>query len=462
MSCPLFRIQLEYCLLTCPLFFFNRKSCCDFFNCMHPLEEMHHEKWQKSGRLYRLLPADWITYHPLSQLTSKSHGVSPLPPYSTHCSTTSNHHPLRTTTITSISIHANNSTTTIASISINANNSINTSWCPNFCSDFPQTLGAYIIEIEVGTPPISQLMIIGTGSDVTWFQCKPCNYCLTPGVFDPLVSTSILAVPCDSIACNYLDWHSCNMSQCQYEVDYLDSSFTKGMLVLEILKFESTGIQNVFFGCGHSNNFMLPAIHSLVGLGGGPLSLPTQLGLCGLAGMFNCCLPGSVGGSLGWLNFSVLGVVPHAGTAWIPLLPNPKKRTYYFVGLSGLGIGDMHLSIPESSFIGGGIIDSSTTYTHLTRLVYEAFHNAYLAKTVNLPRAPVNSLFDTCYNLSGIELIQVPNVSFFFSAELIITLKGRNVLVKQEGLVGVDIFCFAFILVNYTTIIIGNTQLAGI
>jgi hypothetical protein len=23
-----------------------------------PLEEVHHEKWQKSGRLYRLLPAD--------------------------------------------------------------------------------------------------------------------------------------------------------------------------------------------------------------------------------------------------------------------------------------------------------------------------------------------------------------------------------------------------------------------
>jgi hypothetical protein len=153
------------------------------------------------------------------------------------------------------------------------------------------------------------------------------------------------------------------MSQCQYEVDYLDGSFTKGMLVLETLKFGSICIQNVFFGCGHSNNFMLPTIHDLVGLGGGPLSLPTQLWLRGLAGMFSCCLLGSVGGSLGWLKFSVLGVVPHAGIGWIPLLTNPKKRIYYFVGLSGLGIGDMRLSIPESSFIGGGIIDFGTTYT---------------------------------------------------------------------------------------------------
>jgi hypothetical protein len=69
----------------------------------------------------------------------------------------------------------------------------------------PQTLGAYIIEIEVDTPPVNQLMIIDTGSNVTWFQCKPCNCYLTPGIFDPLVSTSILAMPCDSTTCNYLD-----------------------------------------------------------------------------------------------------------------------------------------------------------------------------------------------------------------------------------------------------------------
>jgi hypothetical protein len=142
------------------------------------------------------------------------------------------------------------------------------------------------------------------------------------------------------------------MSQCQYEVDYLDGSFTKGMLVFETLKFESISIQNVIFGCGHSNNFILPAIHGLVGLGGGPLSLPTQLQLRGLVGMFSYCLPGSVGGSLGWLNFSIPGAMSHVEIAWIPLLPNPKRRTSYSVGLSGLGIGNMHLSIPESSFIG--------------------------------------------------------------------------------------------------------------
>jgi hypothetical protein len=98
----------------------------------------------------------------------------------------------------------------------------------------------------------------------------------------------------------------------------------------------------------------------------------------------------------------------------------------------------------------------------LPRLVYEAFRNAYLAKAVNLPRASATFGFDTCYNLSGLESVQVPNVSFFFSAGPILTLQMQNILVEPEHYVGVGIFCFAFFPTNDATSIIGNTQLAGI
>ncbi|XP_059453349.1 protein ASPARTIC PROTEASE IN GUARD CELL 2-like [Corylus avellana] len=328
---------------------------------------------------------------------------------------------------------------------------------------FPQTFGgAYVISIGVGTPPVNQLMIIDTGSDITWFQCKPCNCYQMPGVFDPLNSTSISVVPCDSSACNQLQRHSCSKSQCQYEVDYLDNSFTNGSLVLETLTFGSTAVLNVLTGCGHSNfGFMLGA-HGLVGLGGGPLSLATQLRVHGRAGIFSYCLPNLHGGLLGWLNFSLPNVVLPTGTAWIPLVRTTKIKTHYHVELSGLGIGNMQLPIPQNSFKGGAIIDSGTTYTYLPRLVYEAIRNAYLAKTVNLPRAPATSLFDTCYNLSGLESVQVPNVSFFFSAGPILTLQMWNILVEQERYVGERIFCFAFIPTSDVTSIIGNTQLAGI
>jgi hypothetical protein len=53
-------------------------------------------------------------------------------------------------------------------------------------------------------------------------------------------------------------------------------------------------------------------------------------------------------------------------------------------------------------------------------------------------------------------------VSFLFSAGPILTLKRKNILVEQEQSIGKGIFCLAFVPTNYTTSIIGNTQLAGI
>ncbi|KAE8124636.1 hypothetical protein FH972_019502 [Carpinus fangiana] len=309
---------------------------------------------------------------------------------------------------------------------------------------FPRSfgVGVYFIQIKVGTPPVSQYMVLDTGSDLTWFQCKPCNCFQSPGlVFDPLNSTSLSVVPCDSAPCSHL---GCNNNQCQYKVDYMDGSFTQGMLVLEKLTFGGIGVLNVFSGCGHSNHGLVTGADGLLGLGGGPLSLPTQLRLHGLADIFSYCLPqGMVFGSLGWLNFSLPGALLPPGTAWIPLLPNPNTPTFYYVGLLGIGIEDMRLPIPESSFkrtrkgFGGVIIDAGATYTHLPTPVYEVFRNAYVAKTRNLPRFySVHPVFDTCYNLSGLESSQIPNVSFFFSAGPILTLKRKNILVEQEHSIG--------------------------
>ncbi|XP_059436648.1 aspartic proteinase nepenthesin-2-like [Corylus avellana] len=138
-------------------------------------------------------------------------------------------------------------------------------------------------------------------------------------VFDTLTSTSLSVVPCDSAACNHL---GCNNSQCQYKVDYMDGSFTKGVLVLEKLMFGGIGVLDVFFGCMHSNHGLVTRAD---GLRGGPLSLLTQLRLHGLVDIFNYCLSqGMVFGSPGWLNFSLPGALLHAGTA----SPCPPTQTH--------------------------------------------------------------------------------------------------------------------------------------
>ncbi|KAE8056468.1 hypothetical protein FH972_013240 [Carpinus fangiana] len=126
------------------------------------------------------------------------------------------------------------------------------------------------------------------------------------------MSTSFSMVPYNSATCNHFHQHpqGCNNSQSQYKADFLDSTFMNGSLVLEKLTFGSTLILNVFFGCNHSNNGRVPV---------GTNAFRAQ---CYLA----------------------------AGTAWIPLLPNPNTDTYYYVRLSGLGIGDIQIPIPKNSF----------------------------------------------------------------------------------------------------------------
>jgi hypothetical protein len=257
--------------------------------------------------------------------------------------------------------------------------------------------------------------------------------------------------------------------KCPYKVDYPEGTSTaNGSLVLETLTFGSTIVPKVLFGCSHSNYGIVAGSNVLFGLGGGPLSLPTQLRLRGLADVFNYCLPGLFGGPPGWLNFSLPGAALPTGTAWIPLLRNPKTLTFYYVGLLGLGIGDEQLPIPENNFkiteqdFGGVIVDSGTIFTKLPEPIYKVFRNAYVAKTLNLPRAPARPPFDTCYNLSGLEPVQVPNVSFFFAAGPILTLKRRNILVGHESYIGDSIFCLAFVPTNHHRSIIGNTLLIGI
>ena len=47
----------------------------------------------------------------------------------------------------------------------------------------------YLMKIKVGTPPVEQLAITDTGSDLTWIQCKPCIHCYNQTLppFDPIV-----------------------------------------------------------------------------------------------------------------------------------------------------------------------------------------------------------------------------------------------------------------------------------
>lgn len=63
----------------------------------------------------------------------------------------------------------------------------------------------FMITLRLGSPVIQSFtVIVDTGSQVTWVQCKPCNPCL-PGApsapFNAALSTSFQPVPCSATQC---------------------------------------------------------------------------------------------------------------------------------------------------------------------------------------------------------------------------------------------------------------------
>ncbi|KAH7569827.1 hypothetical protein JRO89_XS05G0004900 [Xanthoceras sorbifolium] len=331
-------------------------------------------------------------------------------------------------------------------------------------SGMDQGSGEYFVRIGVGSPPRSQFVVIDSGSDIVWVQCQPCKQCYKQSdpVFDPAASASFAGVSCSSTVCNRLDNGGCHAGKCRYEVMYGDGSYTKGTLALETLTIGRTVVRNMAIGCGHRNQGMFVGAAGLLGLGGGSMSFVGQLG-GQTGGAFSYCLVSRGSGSSGSLVFG-RGALP-AGAAWVPLVRNPRAPSFYYVGLSGLGVGGVQVPISEDVFVltqlgyGGVVMDTGTAVTRLPPAAYEAFRDSFIAQTGNLPRASGVSIFDTCYNLFGFVTVRVPTVSFYFSGGPILTLPANNFLIPVDD---VGTFCFAFASSPSGLSIIGNIQQEGI
>ncbi|MBA0592627.1 protein ASPARTIC PROTEASE IN GUARD CELL 2 [Gossypium raimondii] len=331
-------------------------------------------------------------------------------------------------------------------------------------SGMDQGSGEYFVRIGVGSPPKSQYMVIDSGSDIVWVQCQPCNQCYRQSdpVFDPADSASYAGISCSSAVCDRIENSGCNAGRCRYEVLYGDGSYTKGTLALETLTFGRTVVKNVAIGCGHINRGMFIGAAGLLGLGGGSLSLVGQLG-GQTGGAFSYCLVSRGSDASGSLEFG-RGAMP-VGAAWVPLLRNPQAPSFYYVGLSGLGVGGIRVPVSEDIFqltelgYGGVVMDTGTAVSRFPTLAYKALRDAFIAQTANLPRISTVSIFDTCYKLSDFVTIRVPTVSFYFSGGPILTLPASNFLIPVDD---VGTFCLAFASSTSGLSIIGNIQQEGI
>lgn len=320
----------------------------------------------------------------------------------------------------------------------------------------PTTLGTslntleYVITVGLGSQAATQTLLIDTGSDVSWVQCKPCPQChdQADALFDPAASSTYAPFSCGSAACAQLgqEGSGCSNSQCQYTVNYGDGSSTTGTYSSDTLKLGSDTFKSFQFGCSHVESGFNDNTDGLMGLGGAAQSLVSQTaGTFGKA--FSYCLPATAS-STGFLKLG-------AGTSGFvrtPMLRSPQSPTFYGVQLQAIRVGGKQVSIPSSVLAGGAIMDSGTIITRLPPTAYKALSEAFKAGMTQYKSAPASGILDTCFDFGGQSSARIPAVALVFSGGAVVELDGSGTILEN---------CLAFASNggdDGSTGIIGNVQ----
>lgn len=310
--------------------------------------------------------------------------------------------------------------------------------------------GEFLMQIGIGSPALTYNAIVDTGSDLIWTQCQPCSSCYQqPGqIYNPSKSRTFSKAPCDSTFCQALPESDCN-TDCEYQYQYGDSSFTTGVLAFETFTLEtattrltkSLPLPRLAFGCGHDNEgggFTQGG--GLVGMGRGPLSLISQLG-DKVSNKFSYCLvsiddPASKTSPLLFGNTADL----HGpGIKSTPLVQSSVQPTFYYLQLQGISVHGSKLAIPEGTFdlnsdgSGGIIIDSGTTITYLENPAYGTLKRA-VQQSMKLQQADGSAIgLDLCYKMpSDTSKIMVPAITFHFAGRADYDLAAENAFIADE------------------------------
>ena len=306
------------------------------------------------------------------------------------------------------------------------------------------------MNISLGTPPVKMLGIADTGSDLIWRQCQPCVDCYkqVEPIFDPRKSKTYKTLKCDGKACGYLgDQATCGANQtCGYRYSYGDGSHTYGDLAIDTLKVGTATVPKVIFGCGHDNAGSFDENGSgIIGLGGGPLSMISQLRPL-IGQRFSYCLVpiGTDATVASKMNFGRKGIVSGAGVVKTSIAERDPK-TFFYLTLESMSVGSKKLAYKgfvksplEATDEGNIIIDSGTTLTLLPGDFYSTLESSVAEAIGGNPVEDPNRTFGLCY--SSIEGLTIPTITVHFSGGDVV-LKPLNTFVQVQE----NLFCFSMI-----------------
>ncbi|KAM4118489.1 hypothetical protein ACB094_02G207200 [Castanea mollissima] len=279
---------------------------------------------------------------------------------------------------------------------------------------FLNTLGSlYYANVSVGTPSVSYLVALDTGSDLFWLPCD-CNNstCVTSlpkssvldlnlNIYSPNASSTSKKVSCDSS--NLCDPSQCpsNNSNCAYTYPYLaDNTSTSGILVEDVLHLITDDDQlkpidiPITLGCGKNETGILlegSAPNGLLGLGLDSISVPSTIARKGQGpNSFSMCF-GSDG--IGRINFADNGTSEQKETSFTAEPPSPS----YNISITQINVG---VNVSKMEFT--AIFDSGTSFTHITDPAYTFISKTFNSKVTEKRHSSNSQMpFEYCYDLSA-------------------------------------------------------------
>ncbi|KAL6137176.1 hypothetical protein ACLB2K_062470 [Fragaria x ananassa] len=343
--------------------------------------------------------------------------------------------------------------------------------------------GEYFMDVFIGTPPKHFSLILDTGSDLNWIQCAPCYDCFEQNGphYDPKDSTSFSNIGCHDPRCQLVSSpdppQPCKAENqtCPYFYWYGDSSNTTGDFALETFtvnltstagKAEYRKVENVMFGCGHWNRGLFHGAAGLLGLGRGPLSFASQLqSLYGHS--FSYCLVDrnsdtNVSSKLIFGEDKALLSHPQLNyTSLVAGKDNPVD-TFYYVQIKSILVGGEVVNIPEETWklssegAGGTIIDSGTTLSYFADPAYDIIKESFLKKVKGYPVVNDFPVLDPCYNVSGVEKLELPEFTIVFADGAVWDFPVENYFIQIEPQ---EVVCLAILGTPKSALsIIGNYQ----
>ncbi|KFK29561.1 hypothetical protein AALP_AA7G150000 [Arabis alpina] len=305
---------------------------------------------------------------------------------------------------------------------------------------------SFLANISIGNPPVSQLLLIDTGSDLTWIQCLPCKcYPQTIPFFHSSRSSTYRNASCES-APHAMPriFRDEKTGTCQYYLRYRDYSSTRGVLAEEKLTFQTSddGLlskRGIVLGCGRHNSGFAQ-FSGVLGLGPGKFSIVTR----NFGSKFSYCF-GSLTDPTYPHNILILG-----NGAKTEGHPTPLRiyQDRYYLDLQSISLGEKLLDIEPDVFKrygskGGTVIDTGCSPTILAREAYDTLFEEidfFLGEVLRRVQ-DWHQYTNPCYegNLK-LNLYGFPVVTFHFAGGAELALDVESLFVSSES---GDSFCLA-------------------